>query len=154
MPSSTSSCASAVSRLAGLAPFCGRVCEGSASKASHTAAETAGLGFISTGLIKIRPPGGDVSSPLNKVLTTSLTVLVLNLGNRHSTEFKRSLPGIRLASGARTMRPNNCVICVLSLAARKETITSARGQSQPVLMASLAISTRTQVDSCTRCGSM
>ena len=154
MPSSPSSCASAVRRLTGLAPFCGRVCEGSDSNTSHTSAEAAGLGFISTGLTRIRPLGGDVSSPLNKVLTTSLTVFVLNLGSRHSTEFKRSLPGIRLASGVRTIRPSNCVICVLSLAARKETITSARGQSQPVLMASLAISTRTQVDSCTRCGSI
>ena len=43
---------------------------------------------------------------------------------------------------------------VASDAARKDTITSARGQSQPVLMASFAISTRTQFDSCTRSGEM
>ncbi|WP_214293303.1 hypothetical protein, partial [Escherichia coli] len=72
IPSSTSSCASAVRRLAGLAPFCGRVCEGSASNASHTSAEAAGLGFISTGLTRMRPLGGEVSSPLNKVLTVML----------------------------------------------------------------------------------
>ena len=43
---------------------------------------------------------------------------------------------------------------VRSTARRNDTITSARGQSQPVLMASLAMSTRTQVASCTRSGEM
>ena len=38
-------------------------------------------------------------------------------------------------------------MCVLSFAGRNDTITSALGQSQPVLIASLAIRTRTQVDS-------
>ena len=43
-------------------------------------------------------------------------------------------------------------MCVRSVAARNEIITSARGQSQPVLIASFATSTRTQLDSCTRSG--
>ncbi len=75
-------------------------------------------------------------------------------GGRQSTEFNRSLPGIRRASGVRTIRPRSCVICVLSRAGRNETMTSARGQSQPVLMASFAIRTRTHVESCTRSGEM
>src|SRR4029450_8283050 len=41
-----------------------------------------------------------------------------------------------------------------SLAGRNDTSTSARGQSQPVEMASLATRTRTCDSSCTRCGSI
>ena len=43
---------------------------------------------------------------------------------------------------------------VWSFAGRNDTITSARGQSQPVEIASLATSTRTCVSSWTRCGSI
>jgi len=45
------------------------------SNSSQTGAETAGLGFISTGLTRMRPPGGGiVSSPFIRALTTSSTV--------------------------------------------------------------------------------
>ena len=85
---------------------------------------------------------------------TASTVCLSNFGSRQSTVFSRSSPGMRRASGLRTMRPNICAMYVWSFAGRKETITSARGQSQPVLIASLAMRTRTHVSFCTRCGSM
>src|ERR1039458_9242270 len=85
MSSEADSCASAVKRFAGLAPRCGRVWDGNASNASQTAVEAAGLGFISTGLTRIRPPeGGIVSSPFIRAWTTSSTVFLLNFGNRQS----------------------------------------------------------------------
>ena len=43
---------------------------------------------------------------------------------------------------------------VWSFAGRNDTSTSARGQSQPVEIASLATRTRTCGASCTRCGSI
>jgi len=49
------------------------------------------------------------------------------------------------ASGVRTMRPSSCAMSVWSAARRNDIITSARGQSQPVVSAILKKTTRTTV---------
>ena len=148
IPSSASSCAKAVSLLAGLADRCGRVCEGSFSNLLQTASSTLGLDNICTGLTKTRLDIADkLLSPCIIASTTIFTVFLLNLGKRQSTAFSFSLLGILRANGERIIRPNSCVICVSSLADLNEIITSALGQSQPELIASLAIRIRIQVES-------
>ena len=71
------------------------------------------------------------------VLATLAAVRRSKCGSTHSTEFSRSFPDTRRASGVRTIRPRSWVMWVSSLAGRKDTSTSARGQSQPVEIASL-----------------
>ncbi len=143
-------------RLTGRAERCGRVWDGRDNNLSHTASGTAGSGVTVTGSISTRAILG-VSSPALapvSMATTSLTAWVLKNGRMQSTALSRSRPGIRRALGVRTRRPRSWVMWVLSVAGRNDTITSARGQSHPVEMASLATSTRHHVASWTRSGSM
>ena len=120
--------------------------------------EMVGFGFIACGLTQdttARKLRRLHRHPTSGLLTTSLTDCALKNGSRQSTAVQPLVArNACRASGVRTMRPSSCVICVLSAAGRKETMTSARGQSHPVLMASFAIKIRTQVDSCARSGEM
>ena len=106
-------------------------------------------------MIVLRPVGSGTPSvwPVRNLTTLPAVVRSKN-GRMQSTELSLSSPGTRRASGLRTMRPSSCVMWVWSLAGRNDTITSARGQSQPVEIASLATSTRTCSASWTRWGSI
>jgi len=72
-PSDASSWAKAVRRTAGLAPRCGRVCEGRETNFDHTVSGTSGFGFIFTGLMRMRPAGGVSPLPSRSDATTRST---------------------------------------------------------------------------------
>jgi hypothetical protein len=61
---------------------------------------------------------GVIVSPLPdfSAATTLSTSSLSNFGSRQSTEFSLSLPGMRRANAARTMRPSNCAMYVWSFA--------------------------------------
>ena len=106
--SADSACASATSRFTGRAPRCGSVCVGSAAHSSHTSAGTFGLGRSSLPSITafFSPPGMDSRSPVRNRTTFTAVVRSKN-GRMQSTAFSRSSPGMRRASGLRTMRPSS-----------------------------------------------
>ena len=122
---------------------------------SMGASSIALFGVIVCGSMRTRrppPPSGKSSSAPVRICTTVAAVFRSKNGRMHSTELSASLPGIRIASGVRTIRPRSWVMWVASFAGRNDMSTSARGQSHPVLIPSFAIRTRTLVSSCTRSG--
>ena len=136
------------SRFTGRTPRCGSVCVGSASHASHTSLRHRRVRLRARArrsAPSCRRRSGSSSIWPVRNLTTFPAVVRSKNGRMQSTEFSRSSPGTRRASGLRTIRPSSCVMWVWSFAGRNDTSTSARGQSQPVEIASFATSTRTSV---------
>ena len=142
----------------GARPCAARSATATTSNASHTASGTSWLTSMSTGARSTRRPApppvpsSSCSRSPSMALATRPAVGRSKCGSKHSTEFSRSLPGTRRASGVRTIRPRSWVMWVSSAAGRNDTSTSARGQSQPVEIASLANNTRMCVRSCTVSG--
>nr|CRL82569.1 hypothetical protein CPGR_05791 [Mycolicibacter nonchromogenicus] len=82
-----------------------------------------------------------VSSSVS-AFTTLATCSARKPGRYAATSFRRSSPSTRLANGVRTSRPISCAISVKLSLFWKLIITSARGQSQPVVSADLNSTTR------------